>query len=71
MPQAEFESTIPVFVRAKTVRALELAATVIGLHIQVQWTNISKLPSLCTVHFGMRYEASQYLSLRKCRYKPL
>jgi hypothetical protein len=31
MPQVEFEPTIPVFQRAKTVHALVRAATVIGL----------------------------------------
>jgi hypothetical protein len=30
MPQAEFEPTVPVFERAKTVHALDRAATVIG-----------------------------------------
>jgi hypothetical protein len=30
MPQVEFEPTIPVFERAKTVHALDRAATVIG-----------------------------------------
>jgi hypothetical protein len=30
MPRVEFEPTIPVFKRAKTVHALDLAATVIG-----------------------------------------
>jgi hypothetical protein len=30
MPQVGFESTIPVFKRAKTVHALDRAATVIG-----------------------------------------
>jgi hypothetical protein len=30
MPQVEFEPTIPVFDRAKTVHALDRAATVIG-----------------------------------------
>jgi hypothetical protein len=30
MPQVEFEPTIPVFEPAKTVHALDLAATVIG-----------------------------------------
>jgi hypothetical protein len=31
-PQVGFEPTIPVFKRAKTVHALDLAATVIGTH---------------------------------------
>jgi hypothetical protein len=31
MPRAEFEPTIPVFERAKTFRALDRAATVIGV----------------------------------------
>jgi hypothetical protein len=31
MPRVEFEPTIPVFERAKTVCALDRAATVIGL----------------------------------------
>jgi hypothetical protein len=31
MPRVGFEPTIPVFERAKTVHALELAATVIGI----------------------------------------
>jgi hypothetical protein len=31
MPQVEFEPTIPVFERAKTVYALDRAATVIGI----------------------------------------
>jgi hypothetical protein len=31
MPRVEFEPTIPVFERAKTVHALDRAATVIGL----------------------------------------
>jgi hypothetical protein len=30
MPQVEFEPTIPAFERAKTVHALDLAATVIS-----------------------------------------
>jgi hypothetical protein len=33
MPQVGFEPTIPVFEPAKTVHALEPAATVIGTHI--------------------------------------
>jgi hypothetical protein len=33
MPQVGFETTIPVFEQAKTVHALDRAATVIGLHI--------------------------------------
>jgi hypothetical protein len=32
MPRVEFESTIPVFERAKTVHALDRAANVIGLY---------------------------------------
>jgi hypothetical protein len=31
MPQVEFEPAIPVFERAKTVHALDSAATVIGV----------------------------------------
>jgi hypothetical protein len=31
MPQVEFETTIPAFERAKTVDALDHAATVIGV----------------------------------------
>jgi uncharacterized membrane protein len=37
MPQAGFEPTIPVFERAKTVHALDGAATVIGLHTLQQY----------------------------------
>jgi hypothetical protein len=33
MPRVGFEPTIPVFKRAKTVHALDRAATVIGLHL--------------------------------------
>jgi hypothetical protein len=33
MPQVGFEHTIPVFERAKTVYALDRAATVIGVRI--------------------------------------
>jgi hypothetical protein len=33
MPRVGFEPTIPVFKRAKTVRALDRAATVIGIVI--------------------------------------
>jgi hypothetical protein len=36
MPQVEFEPTIPVFERAKTVYALDRAATVIGRRIIIQ-----------------------------------
>jgi hypothetical protein len=38
MPQVEFEPTIPVFERAKTVHVLDRAATVIGqryMYIQI------------------------------------
>jgi hypothetical protein len=41
MPQAEFEPTIPVFELAKTVRALDCAATVTGykvyLYVHIMW----------------------------------
>jgi hypothetical protein len=33
MPRVGFETTIPTFERAKTVRALDRAATVIGTHL--------------------------------------
>jgi hypothetical protein len=43
MPRGGFEPTIPVFERPKTIRALDLAAIVIGLHnkytgqISINW----------------------------------
>jgi hypothetical protein len=39
MPRVGFEPTIPVFVRAKTVHALDRAATVIGYfkHTHIEW----------------------------------
>jgi hypothetical protein len=40
MPQVEFESTIPAYERAKTVHALDRAATVIGLCFTIISTNI-------------------------------
>jgi hypothetical protein len=40
MPRVEFEPTIPVFERAKTVHALDLTATVIG--------NIPHTGTLCS-----------------------
>jgi hypothetical protein len=44
MPQVGFESTIPVFERAKTVHALDRAATVIGTLITyLAWNGKNKL----------------------------
>jgi hypothetical protein len=39
MPQAGFESTIPVFSRAKTIHALDRAATVIGPVVLYRYEN--------------------------------
>jgi hypothetical protein len=46
MPQVGFEPTVQVFERAKTVHALDRAATVIG-HIIIYWSKrvISSLSS--------------------------
>jgi hypothetical protein len=43
MPQVEFEPMIPVFERAKTVRALDRAATVIGQCL----SNLLKFQIMC------------------------
>jgi hypothetical protein len=44
MPRVGFESTIPVFERAKTVHAFECEATVIGLtHLIARKIHISSL----------------------------
>jgi hypothetical protein len=44
MPQVRFEPTIPVFKRAKTVDALDRAATVIGLlHVRLQKLHESQI----------------------------
>jgi hypothetical protein len=38
MPLLEFETTIPMFERAKTVHASDRAATVIGFQGYIVWT---------------------------------
>jgi hypothetical protein len=40
MPQVGFELMIPVFERAKTVHALDRAATVIGVHLELKTVNV-------------------------------
>jgi hypothetical protein len=51
MPRVEFESTIPVFERAKTVHALDRAATVIGPDIlrAMKWKE-DEMDSICIIH---------------------
>jgi hypothetical protein len=49
MPWLGFEPTIPVFERAKTVHALDRAATVIGKYMRV--TNFS---------FSLKHDADRY-----------
>jgi hypothetical protein len=49
MPQVGFESTIPVFERAKTFHALDLAATVIGSYMIITITIFSRRVSVCII----------------------
>jgi hypothetical protein len=42
MPRVGFETTIPVFERAKTVHALDGAATVIGFHLIYPYVNFPR-----------------------------
>jgi hypothetical protein len=46
MPQVEFELTIPVFERAKTVHALDRAAAVVGYVVTLLFFLIPLAPSL-------------------------
>jgi hypothetical protein len=46
IPRVGFEPTIPVFERAKTVRALERSATVISLRNKLHALNVRKLKSV-------------------------
>jgi hypothetical protein len=55
MPRVRFEPTIPAFERAKTVHALDRAATVIGLHVvtiteilTIRLPYLTLLPSMFT-----------------------
>jgi hypothetical protein len=50
MPQVEFEPTIPVFERAKTVHALDSVATVIGILI-VHLIEMIKDSQTCMVFY--------------------
>jgi hypothetical protein len=52
MPQVGFETTIPIFERAKTVHALDRAANLIGEYITLvhnKQTYISKSLSRCKI----------------------
>jgi hypothetical protein len=53
MPQVGFEPTIPVFERAKTVHALDRAATVIGALVSpfIKSIDLSTSNSVFTVHY--------------------
>jgi hypothetical protein len=48
MPQAGFEPTIPAFERAKTVHALERAATVTGGRLDYDWKLIKQESEFCS-----------------------
>jgi hypothetical protein len=57
MPQVGFEPKIPVFERAKTVDALDRAATVIGRFHTTRITTNNNINSLnhCYKHYVLRY----------------
>jgi hypothetical protein len=57
MPWVEFEFTIPAFERAKTVHALDLAATVIG-NLQI---DVSKIESEWGLLYDWRFTANQFV----------
>jgi hypothetical protein len=47
MPRVEFEPTIPVFERAKTVHALDRAATVVGSFSEISFIPIRGHQTRC------------------------
>jgi hypothetical protein len=57
MPRVGLEPTTPVFERAKTVQALDCAATVIGLRNKLHALNVRKVKSLLPFLFSRPTEA--------------
>jgi hypothetical protein len=61
MPRVEFEPTIPVFERAKTVYALDRTATVIGLRHYHFLSNPSQFDIQCRRIFDYTRTLSEFV----------